>query len=37
MKINLKSRISRLIKDERGQVLPMMAALLVATVAAAAL
>jgi hypothetical protein len=37
MKINLKSRISRLIKDDRGQVLPMMAALLVATVAAAAL
>jgi hypothetical protein len=37
MRINLKSRISRLIKDDRGQVLPMMAALLVATVAAAAL
>ncbi|MGA1982987.1 MAG: pilus assembly protein TadG-related protein [Acidobacteriaceae bacterium] len=37
MTINLKSRISRLFKDERGQVLPMMAALLVATVAAAAL
>jgi hypothetical protein len=37
MKINLKSCISRLIKDDRGQVLPMMAALLVATVAAAAL
>jgi hypothetical protein len=37
MTINFKSRISRLIKDDRGQVLPMMAALLVATVAAAAL
>jgi hypothetical protein len=37
MKIAFKSRISRLIKDDRGQVLPMMAALLVATVATAAL
>ena len=37
MRINLKSCISRLIKDDRGQVMPMMAALLVATVAAAAL
>jgi hypothetical protein len=37
MKINFKSRISRFIKDDRGQVLPMMAALLVATVAAASL
>lgn len=37
MTVNFKSRISRLIEDDRGQVLPMMATLLVATVAAAAL